>query len=135
MAISESFVEFLREELSPLGAITVRKMFGGAGVYCRGEILAIIDDDVLYFKVDDRTRPAFEREGTGPFRYATKDGEHVMNGYWRVPERLFDETDELRDWAREALAVSRRTKAKAPKSQSKKPKASSAKKAKHRAGG
>jgi DNA transformation protein and related proteins len=108
MPVSDSFIDFLKENLAPLGVISVRKMFGGAGIYCNGQIFGIISDDVLYFKVDDETRPAFEAEATGPFRYPLKDGEQVMNSYWRAPERLFDEPDDFRAWARTALGVSRR---------------------------
>ena len=69
MVASDSFAEFLREQLAPLGRVTMRRMFGKTGVFCDG---ALID-------------PAF----------------------WRVPERLIDEPDELLDWARAALAAGR----------------------------
>lgn len=107
MAISDGFIAQVTEVLRPLGTITVRRMFGGAGVYCDGVIIALVNDDVLYLKTDDTTRPAFNAEGTGPFRYATKDGEHTLTSYWRAPERLFDDEDEMLVWAKRALGVSR----------------------------
>ncbi len=106
MAITDGFIAQIKEQLRRLGTITVRKMFGGAGIYCNGLIIAIANDDVLYFKVDDATRDTFEVEGTGPFRYPLKDGVQVMNSYWRVPERLFDDEDEMLVWARRALDAS-----------------------------
>ncbi len=107
MAISDGFIEQIRELLAPMGHIGVRKMFGGAGIYADGVIIAIASDDILYFKVDATTRGDFAAEGTGPFRYPLKTGEQVMDSYWRAPERLFDEPDEMVIWARKALAVSR----------------------------
>ena len=107
MAISDGFIAQVKELLAPLGAITVRKMFGGAGVYVNGQIIALVSDDVLYFKTSEATRKDFAAEGMGPFRYATKDGEHALTSYWRAPERLFDEPDEMAMWARRALTASR----------------------------
>ena len=66
-------------------------MFGGAGVFVDGLMIALISDDVIYLKADAETIPAFEREGLGPFSYATKDGEHTLDSYWRMPDRLYDD--------------------------------------------
>lgn len=100
--------ELLIEHLAPLGRITIRRMFGGAGVYCDGVIVALIADDALYLKVDDANRPDFEAEGMAPFSYDTKTGRTTITSYWRMPERLFDEADELVAWARKALQASLR---------------------------
>lgn len=108
MANSPRFIEFIRDELAPLGCITVRNMFGGAAVYCDGQVFALITDDVLHFKIDAETRPHYELEGCTPFSYATKDGEHHLTSYWRAPERLLDETSDLVAWAGAAIAAAHR---------------------------
>ena len=51
------------------------------------------------------TVPAFEREGCAPFEYGTKTGKRAIMSYWRLPDRLYDDPDELAQWARAALAV------------------------------
>ena len=111
MAAGGSFGEFLQDQLSRLGHVTVRRMFGGAGVYCDGLMFGLVSDDTLYFRVDDGNRGAFEAEGLAPFTYDGK-GKTIQLPYWRVPERLFDEPDEMIDWARAALAAARRVAAK-----------------------
>ena len=111
MAAGGSFAEFLQDQLRPLGHVTVRRMFGGAGVYCDGLMFGLVSDDTLYFRVDDGNRGAFEAEGQQPFTYDGK-GRTIVLPYWRVPERLFDEPDEMIDWARAALAAARRVAAK-----------------------
>lgn len=108
MAVSQALIDTLAETLRPLGHITVRKMFGGAALYCDGQVFALIADDVLHLKVDAETRPAFEAEGCGPFTYATKDGVHELGSYHRAPDRLLDDDDDLRRWVRDAIAVGRR---------------------------
>jgi DNA transformation protein len=108
MPVSASFKEHIAELLSPLGPVAIRRMFGGAGVSADGLTFAILAEDALYFKVDDVTRPKFEAEAMGPFTYASKSGEHALTSYMRCPPRLMDETDELLDWARAAMKVTRR---------------------------
>jgi DNA transformation protein len=112
MVAGHSFAEFLREQLAPLGRVTLRRMFGKSGVFCEGLMLAMVRDDTLYFRVDDGNRAAFrEAEAFPPLDYE-KRGESIDLSFWRAPERLFDEPDELVIWARAALEAARRVAAK-----------------------
>jgi DNA transformation protein len=112
MVASDSFVAFLREQLAPLGRISVRRMFGKSGVFCDGVMLAMVRDDTLYFRVDDDNRAELkEAEAFPPLNYAKKGGTIDLS-FWRAPERLFDDPDELVAWARSALAAARRVAAK-----------------------
>ena len=83
-------------------------MFGGAGVFIDGLMLALISDDRLYFKVDDALRPRFEAAGLQPFVYQRKTGKPVAMSFWQAPEAVFDDPDALRDWSSAALAAARR---------------------------
>ena len=112
MVASNSFAEFLREQLAPLGRVEMRRMFGKTGVFCDGLMLGMVRDNELYFRVDDGNRVAFkEAESFPPLNYEKK-GETIDLSFWRAPERLFDEPDELVTWARLALAAARRVAAK-----------------------
>jgi DNA transformation protein len=112
MVVSDSFAEFLRERLAPLGRVTMRRMFGKTGVFCDGLMFAMVTDDTLYFRVDDHNRAAFkEAESFPPLNYGKK-GRTIDLSFWRAPERLLDEPDELVMWARTALAAARRVAAK-----------------------
>lgn len=108
MTASDSFAEFLREQLAPLGHITLRRMFGKTGVFCDGFMLGMVRDNTLYFRVDDHNRADFkEAESFPPLNYE-KQGNTIDLAFWQAPERLFDEPDELVAWARLALAAARR---------------------------
>jgi DNA transformation protein len=107
MAVSESLTALLQEQLAALGPVTVRRMFGGAGVYCDGLMFGLIARDVLYFKADSGNQSAYAAEGMAAFTYEGK-GKPVQMSYWRVPERLLDEPEEMVEWARAALAAARR---------------------------
>ncbi len=111
MALSASFMDHAKELFAPFGEIRVRKMFGGAGVYCDDLFFAIMDDEAIYLKVDDATRPEFEARGLRPFTFETKDGLSTTMSYYNAPEDVFENDDELRKWTALALdAATRATK-------------------------
>jgi DNA transformation protein len=112
MVASDSFANFLREQLAPLGRVTMRRMFGKTGVFCDGLMFAMVTDDTLYFRVDDGNQAAFEEAKSHPPLNYGKQGRSIDLSFWRAPERLFDEPDELNAWARLALAAARRVAAK-----------------------
>jgi DNA transformation protein len=108
MVASDGFAEFLREQLAPLGLVTMRRMFGKTGVFCNGLMFGMVTDDTLYVRVDDFNKAVFkEAESVPPLNYE-KQGRSIDLAFWRVPERLLDEPDELVSWARAALAAARR---------------------------
>jgi DNA transformation protein len=109
MSVSPSFRSFVLEQLArTTPGIRARSMFGGVGIYAAELFFALLDDDTLYFKVDDTTRPQFEERGMAPFRPYGEDGE-VM-GYYEVPEDVLEDTEELGAWVEAAITVARRAK-------------------------
>src|SRR3981081_21018 len=108
MVASDSFAEFLREHLAPLGHITTRRMFGKTGVFCDGLMFGMVTDNMLYFRVDDHNSDAFQEAKSFPPLSYEKKGLTIDLAFWRAPERLFDEPDELVAWAQAALAAARR---------------------------
>jgi DNA transformation protein and related proteins len=124
--------EFIRELFAPFRPVTLKRMFGGAGLYCGGVMFGLVFDAAIYLKVDATTIPDFEREGSRPFTYTRTTngavGSHSLS-FWRLPERLYDDPDELALWAGRALAVAERRKF-APRARAKrKPSSRGAKKA------
>jgi DNA transformation protein and related proteins len=112
MVASDGFAEFLREQLAPLGRVTMRRMFGKTGVFCDGVMLGMVTENTLYVRVDDENRETLkEARCFPPLNYA-KHGSTIDLSFWRVPERLFDEPDEFVTWARAALAAAHRIAAK-----------------------
>jgi DNA transformation protein len=101
--------DHIAELFSAFGPVAVRRMFSGLGVFADGLMIALVVGGVIYLKADDNLIPLFEREGQIPFSYKTRDGKRTLNSYWRMPERLYDEPDELAEWARHSLQAARRT--------------------------
>jgi DNA transformation protein len=112
MVASETYADFLREQLAPLGHLSIRRMFGKSGVFCDGVMFAMVTENTLYFRVDDENRDTFKEAASFPPLNYAKGGSMIDLSFWRVPERLFDEPEELVDWARAALAAAHRIAAK-----------------------
>jgi len=112
MAVTPSFRSFILEQLGRgVQGIRARSMFGGVGIYGNELFFGLIDDDVLYFKVDESNRPDFQARGMGPFQPYGEDGE-VMQ-YYRVPDDLLEDAEALGQWAEKAMMVARRARGKA----------------------
>ena len=119
-SLSGADPDYLTELFAGFGPVTVRRMFSGAGVFVDGLMIALVVDGVIFLKADETLVPQFEREGQAPFSYQTKEGRRTIMSYWRMPERLYDDPDELADWARQSLAAAQRSGARAKKPKSKK---------------
>jgi len=86
--------EFLIDLFADFGPVTIRRMFSGYGISADG------------------TNFALEAEGSAPFQYQTRAKTVTVNSYWQLPARLFDDSEELAQWARAALAAAQRAKVK-----------------------
>ena len=102
MAVSESYRDFVLEQLGRVMPVTGKSMFGGVGLYADGLFFALIAEDRLYFKVDDTTRSDFERLGMEPFR---PFGEDSAMGYYEVPVDVVEDQMQLAPWMRQAINV------------------------------
>jgi DNA transformation protein len=110
MSVSRGFKEYVLEQLEQTTRhIRARAMFGGVGIYAGDDFFALIANDVLYFKVDERTRPRYTRRGMQPFQPYGPDAETM--GYYSVPVSVLEDADVLQRWAAEAVMVARRSKA------------------------
>lgn len=99
--------EYVKELFAAFGPVSVRRMFGGAGVFAAGRMIALLAGGELFLKADESTIPAFKAEGSEPFEYGASSRRVVMS-YWRLPARLFDDPEELAIWARQAHQLAQR---------------------------
>ena len=101
--------DYIVELFCQFGPVTVRRMFSGAGIFAGGRMIALVVDDVIYLKADAVIVPLFEGEGLSPFSYRRTEGRRTLMSYWRMPERLYDDPDELAVWARRSMAAAQRS--------------------------
>jgi DNA transformation protein len=108
MAASAEYLDFIKEQLSGFGPVTVRRMFGGAGIFRDGLMFALIADETLYLKADAISQQQFEALSLPPFTYGARSGKRTVMSYWRAPEACLDDRDEMTLWARTAFAAALR---------------------------
>lgn len=104
MAISSEYKEYLLDQLEPFGSVTIRRMFGGAGIFRDGLMFALVADDTLYFKVGEDSQPDFEDRGMGPFTYL-RNSKPASLRYYEVPADVLEDPQELLPWAQKAFDV------------------------------
>lgn len=121
MSVSSDYLQYVLEQLSRLPRVTSRRMFGGIGLYSDGVFFGIIDNDTVFFKVDESTRESYVSRRCEPFR-PYKDRPEVSMSYFQVPADVLEDADELVPWARAAVrvAAASATTKRSPKSPAKK---------------
>jgi DNA transformation protein len=111
----EPFVAHCAELLVSVGAVRVRRMFGGWGLYVDDLFVALVFDDRLFLKADALTAAAFDEAGSVAFEYRSA-GRDVSLGYRSAPPGAMESPDQMRDWAERAVAAALRSRARrAPK--------------------
>lgn len=100
--------DFLIDLFAPFGPVAIRRMFSGYGISADGINFALALRGGLYLRADDDSIARFVAEGSSPFAYQTSTRTITVASYWQLPERLYDDPDELADWARTALAAAQR---------------------------
>lgn len=108
--MSEFHIYVQDELFRNIEGITSRKMFGGYGFYKDDVMFAIVTHDVLYFKVDDVTKPDYEKHNSKPFTYDRKDGKETTISFWEVPVLVMDDTTLMPKWVDAAVSAALRAK-------------------------
>jgi DNA transformation protein and related proteins len=105
MSVSTGYRTYIVDQLAALAALSTRRMFGGLGLYSGESFFALIDDDVLFFKVDDVNREDYVSRGMQAFM--PFPGQPSL-GYFQVPAEVIEEAEELTRWARRSVEVAQR---------------------------
>ena len=104
MAVSSEYLDYVHDQLSGLGGVTSRRMFGGAGLYCDEFFFALIDNDTLYLRVNDANRVDFTTRGMGQFR-PYPDSPQLSMSYYETPADVLEDAAALVAWARRSVAA------------------------------
>ena len=105
MAVSDDFLNYVLDQLSRWGDVSVRRMFGGAGLYRDGKMFGLIAEDVAYLKVDDTNREDFMKAGSSPFKPYPDRIKGAVMSYYEIPPEVLENRDELLEWAQRSLTI------------------------------
>jgi DNA transformation protein len=111
MAVSDDFLKYILDQLSRWGGVSVRRMFGGAGLYREGKIFGVVADDVMYLKVDDSNREDYLKAGSAPFNPYPDKAKTTVMSYYEIPPEVLENPDELAKWAQRSLAIQKQASA------------------------
>ncbi|MDZ8119509.1 TfoX/Sxy family protein [Pontiella agarivorans] len=103
MSVSNEFLEYVLDQFREWGDVSLRKMFGGAGLFREGKMFGLVADDAVYLKVDDSNREKYEAAGSAPF-HPWEDQPMIMS-YWELPADILEDRDALPEWAAEAFEI------------------------------
>jgi len=118
MPVSEEFLNYVLDQLSPWGGVSARRMFGGAGLYRHGKMFGLIAENVAYLKVDDSNREGFVKAGSSAFNPFPDKAKSAVMSYCEIPPDVLEDPEELVKWARRSLDIQERKSA--PKSRGRK---------------
>ena len=100
--MTDSFVDFILDQLRELGDVRARSMFGGFGLYSGDAFFGIVYEHRLYFKTDDGSAAGYVSRGMKPFR---PNERQALRNYYEVPPEVVDDREQLTLWASVALEV------------------------------
>lgn len=107
MPVTRGFREFVLDQLHDVPHLASRAMFGGLGLYSGPHFFGLVWNDVLFLKVDDDTRPAYEAAGMKAFNpYPGRGGTFQ---YYQVPLGVVESSEELTRWAEAAARIAARS--------------------------
>ncbi len=106
MAISSDYKEKVISQLSKIGPIRSKNMFGGVGLYYDEDFFGLIDDDATYLKVDETNIEDYKSMDMSPWGFS--------KGYYRLPESILEDAEKLKAWVEKAVTVSSKNKARVP---------------------
>ena len=114
MAVSSEYKAFVAEIFEPLGAVDIKHMFGGAGVYYRDVMFGLIFNETIYLKADAINQEMFEEADAERFRFKPQTGKNagkeIAMSFWELPEELFDDPDALVNWLHASVDAAYRAK-------------------------
>lgn len=99
----------IEEMFQALGPVSIRRMFGGKGIYFEGRIIALEVSGEILLKADPQSAPLFEEAGSRQWAYDGKS-KPVKMPYWSIPDAAFDDPDDMAKWVRLADEAARRAK-------------------------
>ena len=110
MPVSDEFIDYVIDQLAAWADVSVRRMFGGAGLYCDGVMFGLIADDVVYLKVDDSNGEDFIKAGSSPFNPYPDKGKTTVMSYYEIPVDVLEDRDQLATWAERSLVIAQKKK-------------------------
>lgn len=101
------FLEWVLLDLFPkIPHLTSKAMFGGYGLYSKGQIFGIIVKETLFLKVGELNQTDYQNGESKPFQYTRPDGTVGGMSYWTLPTEVLEHPELAQQWAEKAIKQS-----------------------------
>jgi DNA transformation protein len=107
MAVSQTYRDYVADQLAGLGELVIKRMFGGVGLWADGVMFGVVDEDAVFLRVDDETRPEFVARKMPALRPVKSDPKKVSQNYYQLPGDVLDDSEEMVVWAKRAMRAAR----------------------------
>ena len=118
MSETAAALAFAVDLFSGMGRVEARRMFGGAGLYAGGVMFGLVDDDIIFLKVDETLKADLVAAGSRSWIYTERRGPKAgvpqETSYWSLPESALDDPEEACAWALRSLSVAQAIKSAKP---------------------
>ncbi len=108
MPVSNDFLDYILDQLARWGDVSVKRMFGGAGLYRDGKMFGLVANTVVYLKVDDTNRDKFLLRESSPFK--PFPNRPTILSFYQLPEDVLESPEEFIEWAEESLSIQKKRK-------------------------
>ncbi|WP_068083190.1 TfoX/Sxy family protein [Polycladidibacter stylochi] len=101
------------QKLLPEGAVELKGMFGGLGLYCQGVMFGLCADNKLFLRSETN---AYKYLSYGQLPFFVRMGQQVLPiSFYSVPQQVMEDTGKMRSWLIDALNEALRLKTLAQK--------------------
>lgn len=102
MAVSESYLNFIEDQLQGINDLSFKKMFGGIGVFQNGKMFGLINSkDVFHLKADDELANEFIEMGSE--KMGSKGKSKSGMPYYSINEKLLENKDLLLSYVQKSI--------------------------------
>ena len=105
MPVTPEFRKDVEAHLARISPTTSKAMFGGVALYSGEFLYGILDDDRIYFKVDETNIEDFKKFDAEPW---TVSPGKVNTAYYEVPKAIWESDMKIAEWINKAVKVAMR---------------------------
>jgi DNA transformation protein len=102
MRVKSSLANYVTEQLSFLGLISSRSIFGGICIFIDERLLGILINDQLYLHTNESNVDEFVSRGMEQFKPYPKAFD-LTTDHHRVPVEIVEDAAQLKQWGERAL--------------------------------
>ena len=109
MAVPDEYIDYIMDQLKPVGEVSPKKMFGGVGIFMQGKMFGMLNSKGTFLlKVDDSNVQDYISRGMSPFTHDKNKTSKMP--YYEVPSDVIEDPEALKIWSEKSIEIALRPK-------------------------